>query len=748
MRFTDGYYSHHPIVDYFNPMDPESYGRSTPAPGGDYSAGKDLSSDSESDVKLGVQDIGMSVPMGISATNVAGIYSKIRMGAGKLEIQFPGYRSGQRNAQTPGLLGEDQRQALRELQEANEVRFTTHASMGMMGMMGRDERGNFSVYGANQDLMELKRAIDFQGDMGGGSVVMHSGEFERPMTDMVLDDETGKINLARDENGRLLVRQAHTQEIDAKFDLLDDRTSAKMETVQKDRLISFPVWNKATEDYWGEDKRGNKVLIKKDDYIDYQGKLVPDPYDPIEGRVPEYNKETGRFKTKMMHFDDFRKVAEEKNEWLKKNWKKIKKTDKEWYEDPQWYYEKIYPEEQFLHATLETNEGHSRGWALQYGHETQQWIESINAIDKAIEYYEKLDKSIPEEEKWKIMKQDPAIRLGGAVQELIPPETKHPSKVLKEARFEVERRLEFARQSSVSQEQQANDAADTRHHLITPIKRLELHGIRMYAEAGIHAMNRTKDPENPVTVAIENIFPERFGGHIEELKWIIRKSRERMTDLLTRPYIEQGVSRNPVEMDEEKLAKGLLQENPFYKGISRQEAEKIAEGHIKATIDTGHLNMWKKYWQEDPKLSKEGNEAKFREWYLKQIESLAKDNMIGNVHLADNFGYQDDHLSPGQGNAPIKEAISIIKKYGYDKAITVEPGADATTDLSDFHGLMKTWKLFGAPVYGMGLGAPQVAQSWTDVHYSYFGQNQPPRYIFGGYSPSNDWTMWSAVPLE
>src|SRR3989344_45088 len=209
MRFTDGYYQHHPMVDYVSAMDPQIYGQGTPA--------------ASQDVTLGIQDIGMSVPMGISAANVAGIYSKIRMGAGKLEIQFPGYRTGQRNAQTPGMLGEDQKQALREMQQANEVRFTTHASFGLMGMMGRDERGNFSLYGANQDLMELKRAIDFQADMGGGSVVMHSGEFERPMTDMYLDDETHQLNLARDASGRLLVSQAHTQEFDAKFELLDAR---------------------------------------------------------------------------------------------------------------------------------------------------------------------------------------------------------------------------------------------------------------------------------------------------------------------------------------------------------------------------------------------------------------------------------------------------------------------------------------------------------------------------------------------
>jgi len=206
----------------------------------------------------------------------------------------------------------------------------------------------------------------------------------------------------------------------------------------------------------------------------------------------------------------------------------------------------------------------------------------------------------------------------------------------------------------------------------------------------------------------------------------------------------------PEEITKEQLKEGVMRPNPYYMGVSREEAEKLAERHIKATLDTGHINLWRKYWQEDPRKNKEENDSAFNRWVLDQVESLAKEKMVGNVHLADNYGYHDDHLAPGQGNSPIKEIISIVKRYGYDKAITVEPGADASTDLSDFHGLMKTWRFFGSPVYGMGGigGGPGVPQTWADVQYSFFGQNKPPYYVFGGYAPSNDWTLWSAVPLE
>ncbi len=724
MKFSSGYYSHHPVVDYFNAMDPQLYGEKPPY-----------------GVDLGVKDIGMSVPMGISAANVAGIYSKIRMGAGNIEIQFPGYRTGSRNAQTPEMLGEDQRQAIRELSLANEVKFTTHASFQLMGMMGRDERGNFSVYNATQDLFELKRAIDFQADLGGGSVVIHSGEFERPMTDMYLDDETGRLNLARDPSGRLLFRQAHVQEVDAQFTLLDDRTSAKIETVQKDRLVAHPDWRRAKDDYWGYDNldkpesQKQKILIKKGDYIDYQNKKIIDPYDPSRGRVPEFDEQKRIFKVRLKSFEDFRKESEEYNKYFEE--KKRRKPN---------YYEKMYPEEAYVRATLDAQEGIARGWSLQFSARAQIWVKAINKLEEAKKFYEQLDKSVPDDEKWKILREDRELleATGG----FAPGEFKHPLELINKRLFDVTRNLEYERSTAASQEQQAQDTHETKDHIVTPIKRLERHGARLYAEAGVHALRKTKDPNNPVTVAVEHIFPERFGGHLEELKWIIKKSRERMVDLLTKPEIEYGASLAPEAITPEKLKEGIMQPNPYYMGVSKEEARQLAERHIKATLDTGHINLWRKYWQDDPHLTREQNDEDFKRWVLNQVESLAKEKMIGNVHLADNYGYHDDHLAPGQGNSPVREIMAILQKYGYDKAVTVEPGADASTDLSDFHGLMKTWRFFGSPVYGIGFGGPRVPQTWSDVQYSFFGQNKPPYYVFGPYAPSNDWTLWSAVPLE
>ena len=265
-------------------------------------------------------------------------------------------------------------------------------------------------------------------------------------------------------------------------------------------------------------------------------------------------------------------------------------------------------------------------------------------------------------------------------------------------------------------------------------------------------MDRSVNPDNPIVITMENIFPDRFGGHPQELKWLIEKAREKFVEHLTEPEIELGLTtkEKPVMKKNPETGKLELQKqpNPWYReSISKEKAEELAATHIKATLDTGHLNMWRKFFQPKQGSTAEQNEAEFKKWYLDQIDDLAKNKMIGNVHLADNFGYQDDHLAPGQGNTPIKEAVQIIKKYGYDKALTVEPGADASTDISDFHGVMKTWRYFGSSIYGMGAPA-QARQTWGQVEHSYFGQNQPPYFVFGAYSPSNEWTLWSQVPME
>lgn len=667
---------------------------------------------------LGIKDVGMSVPLGIAATNVQGVQAKIWAGAGNIEIGFPGAIRGQRNAQTPEMWGAEQRRALREIAKVNEVNFTTHSSYNLPGLSGTDQHGNFSWQQRKMAVDEVRRAIEFAADVhDGGSVVVHTGEYDRPISEQPW---------ARDKTGRLLFKQYFKEPEQAVFRVIDDRTGQVMSTVQKNKRVARPIWNVSKEQNPYTDANGN--IVEQGDYIDYEGKKIIDPYDSVRGRVPEYSTETGRFKVKMMTYDDFVEEAKKRNEFMEQKLRRPLTPE-----------ELTLPEEEHMRATLETQEGHSRGWALQYAQSVQKEMDALRKLRELREFYEKLDKDLPEEEKWKLLKSHQGY---ARFSSMLTPETKHPLAIIDEEIKDLQRGIEFSRQASVSQEQQAQDTAETKEHIKAAIKRVWEAGFRGYAEGGIYAMEKSKDPSHPIMITLENIFPERYGGHPAELKELIEGSRKEMVRLLTEKKINNPDSTSP----ETKIIN-----NPYYHPeIGKQEAENLAEKHIKATIDTAHANLWRKYYQDDPTKTREQNDANFDKWLVSQFEDLAKAGMIGNVHLVDNYGYQDDHLAPGEGNAPVREVVKMLKKYGYKGAYTVEPGADASTNNSDFHGLMKTWRHFGSPVYGLSgptrMGAPQ--NSWTDVQYSYFGRTYPPYFIFGAYAPSNDWTLWTGVPME
>ena len=187
--------------------------------------------------------------------------------------------------------------------------------------------------------------------------------------------------------------------------------------------------------------------------------------------------------------------------------------------------------------------------------------------------------------------------------------------------------------------------------------------------------------------------------------------------------------------------------------MSERELNDKARTHITATFDMGHLNMWRKYWNGDDKKSIQENNDDFNKWMLTKVEEMVDKDIVGHVHIDDNQGYQDEHLAPGEGNTPIKEIVTLLKKKNYKGELIIEPGADYYTDLSGFHSVMKTWRYMDLPVYGRGSGVSGVGggkkgRSWGQVGYGYFGQTQPPYFTVGAYVPSEDWSLWSGVPLE
>jgi hypothetical protein len=128
------------------------------------------------------------------------------------------------------------------------------------------------------------------------------------------------------------------------------------------------------------------------------------------------------------------------------------------------------------------------------------------------------------------------------------------------------------------------------------------------------------------------------------------------------------------------------------------------------------------------------------------VYKLEKEDIIGHIHVVDAIGAGHQHLPAGQGNLPIKKALEYLKGKDYKGTMISEAyGEDAT------HGqgriLTETWRHFGSPIRSSGyaMGAPG---RWPDVQWSYFNKMRQPYFVFGSYSPSNDWQLWSQVPFE
>lgn len=715
MQFGTGYYM---------PMDREYKTHTAPV--------NSPSSNSTNDVGVNVGDFGLSVGLG-PVPNVQALQAKMRPGSRKVELSFMGAGKGSGQAHTPEMYGEKQRKAMEEMGAANRIDFTTHASVGVYGLAGMDQQGNFSKQSKNMSVQEIKRAIEFAADVGkGGPVVVHTGEFQRPISDSEWNKENDpwkdKFEMYPDEEER------------TSYKVVDTRTGKLIQEAQKNRKVARPIWNYAKEGEEYRDYDGTKRTVA---YIDEKGVARDERNMPVyvdyfgerlhpESRVPEFDAKKQRFKVQQMTWEDLEQEAIDmtqraKDMWL--DWKSGKINEEEFMKSRWGRFKaakdekdiKVRPEEAYIISTLETSAANSRGYAHYYGGSFDDYVDQMKKLKEALELYKKIEEEIDPNEKWRLKERVRELRVP---EHIVPPEAKFPTDLIKEAIRDVDRQMKYSQDSSASQWAQAEEAEETIRNVESADTYAFNEACDAYAESAIKALEQTKQlkkmgkMKKPVAVAMENLFPETYGSHPDELIHLVKGSRERFQQMLTK------------------------------RGMSEEEAKKAAEDHLTTTFDIGHLNMWRKYWKGDPKKSVEQNDEEFNKWVLDKVEKMVDTNIIGHVHLTDNYGYQDDHLAPGEGNAPIRRMVKLLKDKGYKGDIIVEPGADYNTDVSGFHTMMKTWRHFGSPVYGVGSGIAPSARSWEQVGYGWFGQNQPPYFTFGGYSPSEDWTFWSGVPLE
>ncbi len=532
-------------------------------------------------------------------------------------------------------------------------------------------------------LKEIKKAVDFASDLQGGAVVFHTGEFPRNFSEQDWGDQ---------------FEQFPTQEERDVVHMVDERTGDIIGSVRKNKTVHEPKYKKGKDVQRNTpytDAEGN--VVHADDYVDAEGnKIDPSDTEEMLKRVPlrSDDQEEGYFETKRLEWDDFKERAQEYG---------------------------TSPEEEFYKSQIQEQILQARGQSFYHAQHYEDMEEAYDEVKEALEFYEDLEEDIPEEEKWKIMQDAGYGRaVGPSARQLVGPNRKTPREILESQLEQIQMQMKHTHSSSASADVRAEEQKENLKH----IKPIADYGVDKSADtiarAAEYAYQKTrqKDPEREIYVSPESFQPESYGSHPDEMRELIEKSREQ--------FVERMKTKN---------------------GIREDKARELAKEHIKGTLDTGHFNMWRQHFKGDEDMSEEERDEAFKEWYINEVEDLVKSDMVGQVHITDNMGFDDEHLSPGQGNVPMDEVMDIIEEAGMDDVI-VEAGSFNPVDV-----VPETFEYFGSPIYGASAGTPTPTPagpggSFRDVYQSHFGYQAPPFYVVGAYAPSNEWQLWSEVQME
>ncbi len=386
---------------------------------------------------------------------------------------------------------------------------------------------------------------------------------------------------------------------------------------------------------------------------------------------------------------------------------------------------KEHPGKYFYKEYFQKQLQQQRGEELRWSHHAKESEETYRNLKKVHDEYEKTLKTSKDKGAARALLRSTLQERGllprGVGEEGVFSQEKH--KELLENPIEFVKRLmkhqkgefDYANNIAISAGRSVHETEQN----IENLKPIEEFGVKKSADTiakaalGAYKIEKARGFDKPLFISPENWNPESFGNHPKEYKRVIIESRDRMKELLVKD------------------------------GYGKQEAKKIARDHIQGTFDVGHLNFWRKYFKEDPKDSPKETDKKFRKWIDKQAKMLADEGIIGNVHLSDNFGFHDEHLSPGEGNAPIERFVKRLEDKGYAGKYIGEPGGQKEGFLhTAWTGTLST---LNSPVYR----ADGQTAGWSDVEHAYFGNApQSPNFLVGDAVPSKDWSLWSETPLE
>ena len=149
--------------------------------------------------------------------------------------------------------------------------------------------------------------------------------------------------------------------------------------------------------------------------------------------------------------------------------------------------------------------------------------------------------------------------------------------------------------------------------------------------------------------------------------------------------------------------------------------------------------------EPDSQTTKKGEEI---EDSLDKLDKMIDEDVIGSVQVVDSASAAHGHLPAGQGifGDVIKQTVRKLKQSGWTGMIVSEGHEEEK--FGEGRILYKTWEhLAGYP--GKPSYAPHFpGRSWSQMQHSYMGRTYSPLYMFGSYAPSNEFKLWSEVPLE
>ncbi len=622
---------------------------------------------------VGLTGLGISTPPFEKQTRA--LRARIHEGVSNIELGFSagGKGSLQGHNITPEMHSKQEREDMRQLAKINEVQLTTHANITNLGVSGFDNHEGFKDAVREKNLTEVKRAIDFAADVaGGGPVVFHLGEFQRPIHGIEKDERFEMYPKEKEEKS---------------YPLVDSKTGRLIMAIKEDQEIYMPEYE--------TDKDGKPVpkLNTEGEPITYDDLVTEEKKPLYRHAVHKEGEKKGNIIVNKKTYSDYYK---EKMEELKKGNAKFKEEL-----IPKMFYA------EFMRADIEQNAGSADEYEVMYD-ETKR---IADRLQKELTHVRELEKNMTKEEINK-MKQELADRHGLGLE---PFEELTPSEYLKRNIWELNKKMAYGMEIATAARKKIAQTEEDIKHIKPAEEEVLKKSADSLARLGLYAMDKEKKSkelgtyQKPLFVAPENLMPELYGGHPDEYKKIIQNARKEMAKMLVE------------------------------KGTSKGKAEELASEHIKATFDIGHAHTWKKYFK--------GPDEEFNKWMIGKVKDLAKEGIIGHVHITDNFGYEDEHLGPGEGTAPIGAFVKEMRKSGYKGPMILEPGAqERSIDI-----LRTAMRSFNSPIYRID-GA---SVSWADVEHGYFGKTRGPTYTVGAYAPDislptehRTWTFWSGVPME